>query len=209
MALGDRASSTPAQTSATQAPRRDDPAGETVLTEALDAPAALTAGRAAGARRVATAPVTRVGVAAVPFPMETVPSVEPPASSRDRSGTLVPVASASAVDGSGIRRRRELSDDDLPRDKAVALAVPGYDVVSITNLGNGTTSLGVHVEQRLHDAVTFDVFHLESGVEPGVLTPAPVGVVDMRVETEEGWVVIRGQLDDATLSELLTRLFPG
>jgi hypothetical protein len=186
-----------------------DDAGDgrwTVLLEELDAPAALTAATDA-ARPLAAGPVERLSVVSVPSASETLRSVEPSGSSRDRSGPLVPVASASAVDRGGMARRRELSDDDLPRDKAVALAVPGYDVRSIVNLGGGTTSLGVHVQQSLDHSVTFDVYHLEAGVAPEVLEPAPAGVAEVRVESEEGWVVIRGELDDATLSELLARLF--
>jgi hypothetical protein len=101
-----------------------------------------------------------------------------------------------------------LSDDDLPRDRPISLAVPGYEVVSIVNLGGGTTSLGVHVQQSLDSSVTFDVFHLEAGVTPEVLDSAPADVSEVRVETGEGWVVIRGPVDDPTLSKLLARLFP-
>lgn len=178
-----------------------------VLLEAPDAPAALVDDRQVASRRLATAQVARVSVVSA-APTATSPNAtELSPSSGNRSGMRFPVASASAVDGSGMARRRELSDDDLPRDKAVALAVPGHDVRSITNLGTGRVSLGVRVEQSLEGSATFEVFHLELGVAPDVLDPASPGVAEVRVESEEGWVVIRGRLDDATLADLLARLF--
>ena len=93
---------------------------------------------------------------------------------------------------------------------AVALlAVPDHPVISVTNLGNGTTPWGVRVLQGLMGGGTFELFHLEPGVDPSILSgPAP-GRNEARLETADGWIVARGPLSEAELAEMLQRLFPG
>jgi hypothetical protein len=124
-----------------------------------------------------------------------------------RTESLRPVT--SAIDQGRLSRTMAAVDEDRRIDEEPALAVPGYDVVSVTNLGEGTTAIGAHVLQRFDGPTTFEIFHLEPGVDPSVVPPAVDGEREVRVESEAGWVVLRGPLDDETLGVLLTLLFPG
>lgn len=124
-----------------------------------------------------------------------------------RTESLRPVT--SAIDRGRLSRTMAAVDEDRRIDEEPALAVPGYDVVSVTNLGEGTIAIGAHVLQRFDGPTTFEIFHLEPGVDPVVVPPIPDGDREVRVESEAGWVVVRGPLDDETLGVLLTLLFPG
>jgi hypothetical protein len=97
---------------------------------------------------------------------------------------------------------------EAPTESLAPVVVPGVDVVSITNLGEGTSPGGVHVIQRLSGGATLDVYHLPAGVDPAVLAPLESDRNEVRAEREEGWVVLRAALDETSLLELLARLVP-
>lgn len=134
------------------------------------------------------------------------PEAEPERAERRRAESLVPVT--SAMTRSTLTGQRESTDEDAVPNVEPALVVEGYDFVSMVNMGEGTTPVGVHVIQRLDDDATFEIFHLEAGVEADVLPPLRDGDRVASVETERGWIIIRGPLDEAELQALLDRLFP-
>lgn len=125
---------------------------------------------------------------------------------RRRAESLVPVT--SALDRSSGAYREAAAADEADRPPEPALAVPGYEVISVTNLGEGTTSFGAHVVQRLDGDTLLEIFHLEAGVDPSVLPPLAEGMREVRLDAESGWVVMRGPLETTELEELLARLFP-
>lgn len=88
------------------------------------------------------------------------------------------------------------------------LALPGYEVISVTNLGDGTTAWGVRVVQALEDGRRLEVVHLEPEVEPFILPGLAEGWSEVRTRTGRGWVLLRGPLPEAELGTLLQRIFP-
>lgn len=102
---------------------------------------------------------------------------------------------------------KALPGDSVPADPL--LAVPGHEVLDVVNLGDGTTPWGVRVRQRLGDGRTFEVFHLEAGIDPSILPDEGEEAGEVRAETGQGWVLIRGPLSERELAELLGSLFPG
>lgn len=88
------------------------------------------------------------------------------------------------------------------------LAVPGYEVISVTNLGDGTTAWGVRVVQALEDGRRLEVVHLEPEIEPFILPGLAEGWSEVRTRTAQGWILLRGPLGEAELGTLLERIFP-
>lgn len=114
----------------------------------------------------------------------------------------------------GVTRREAFghTQETLPSDSVPSeplLAVPGYEVLSVVNLGDGTTPWGVRVRQRTDAGRVFEVFHLEEGVDPSILPDEGDGAGEVRAETAVGRVLIRGPLSERELAELLGSLFPG
>jgi len=125
---------------------------------------------------------------------------------RRSAESLVPVTSAFA---SGARSaRQDEFVDERNFEVEPALAVPGYEVLSVTNLGEGSTPIGVQVVQRIEGDVTVELFRLLPGVDPGVLPRLGDGRNELRAETPGGVIVIRGPLTELQLNVLMVSLFP-
>lgn len=175
----------------------------------------------AGAGAVAVLTGRSEAQAAVPASADSSPSAGQEARRRQvREPTTLPgvVTNASRVDPTPARSNAEAdaprslvleaeAADDEP-DVEPLLSVPGYEVVDVTNLGEGSTAWGARVRQRTEDGRRFEVFHLEAGIDPSILPPLDAGVGEVSTETPFGWVLIRGTMDDEQLGELLLRLFP-
>ena len=102
---------------------------------------------------------------------------------------------------------RGAADTTAPRDPL--LAVPGYEVLSVTNLGEGNTPWGVRVIQELEDGGVFEVIHLEPGVDPALLPEAGPDRAEVAAETESGRILVRAPLSVDALEVLLRSLLPG
>jgi hypothetical protein len=89
-----------------------------------------------------------------------------------------------------------------------ALSVAGYDVVMVTNLGEGTAPVGTRVVQRFEDGETFQIFHLEPGVSRDVVPLPDAGWEEVEILTDGGWIVLQGPRSSDELRELLIALFP-
>ena len=63
--------------------------------------------------------------------------------------------------------------------------------------------------QRLEGDDVMQVFLLEPEVELDVLPMLDVTLNEVRVQSETGWVVLRGPRSEDELETLLMRLFPG
>jgi hypothetical protein len=114
----------------------------------------------------------------------------------------------TALEQDAFAPRRSVDEEVEPVTDEPSLVVPGYDVLSVTNLGRGTASLGVHVVQRLADGSTFEIYHLEPEVERDAVPSAGPARDEVSVRTEGGWIVLQGPLPRSELEELLARLFP-
>jgi hypothetical protein len=124
---------------------------------------------------------------------------------RRSAESLVPVTSAFAAGGRGVRQDELADDRDFEEEPA--LAVPGYEVLSVTALGEGSTPIGVQVVQRIEGDLIVELFRLEPGVDPGVLPPVREGRNQLRANTPGGWIVIRGALTEVQLRILVESLF--
>lgn len=148
-------------------------------------------------------PVAQAGVGAS-APADVTPSREE--SSRARAES--PVAVTSAMERSAAPARRLAADDEVIDPSVPSLVVPGLEVVSVTNLGLGTTASGVHVVQRLATGALVDIWHLEPEVDRDVLPAHPAEVEEVAELTENGWIVIRGATTQDELARLLAFLRP-
>jgi hypothetical protein len=171
---------------------------EPSATDAVESPAALDDRAALAARESAdevdTAEAGQPGVE---------DQVDEEAERLQRAPTMV-----TALEQDAFAPRRSVDEEVEPVTDEPSLVVPGYDVLSVTNLGRGTASLGVHVVQRLADGSTFEIYHLEPEVERDVVPSAGPARNEVRVRTEGGWIVLQGPLPRSELEELLARLFP-
>ncbi len=115
----------------------------------------------------------------------------------------------SALEQSAFTALRAPAEEvDAPAADVPSLSVAGYEVVRVTNLGEGTEPLGTLVVQRFEDGSTFEVYHLEPDVPREVL-PAPDEThKEASVLAETGWIVLRGPREAAELQLLLDALFP-
>jgi hypothetical protein len=118
------------------------------------------------------------------------------------------VAMTSAMERSGTPARRPVGEDDEMDSSLPSLVVPGLEVISVTNLGIGSTASGVHVVQRLADGVLVDIWHLEPGVERDVLPARPDGAEEVAEWTDAGWIVLRAATTADAVSRLLAFLIP-
>ncbi len=84
----------------------------------------------------------------------------------------------------------------------------GFEVVSVTSLGEGTSQVGALVVQRLEEGAMLEIYQLVEGVTPDVLPPLETAYNEVRVEAETGWVIVRGPRSVDELEGLLARLFP-
>jgi hypothetical protein len=133
--------------------------------------------------------------------------VEGARAERLRAESVVPVT--SAIDqGPGFAGSRAPAEDDFDAADEPSLVVPGYEVLSVTNMGEGTTPSGIHVVQRLDGDEILELFHLQQGVDP-VIVPVPGdGRNEVREEVSGGWIIIQARLSEEELRALLASLFP-
>lgn len=118
------------------------------------------------------------------------------------------MAVTSALDQSGLASRPAMDDDADRQNDEPNLVVLGYEVLSVTNMGERTTSKGVHVVQRLEGETVFEIYHLELDVEPAILPVIADGLNEVSVLAENGWIVLRGPRAEEELQGLLDSLFP-
>ncbi len=88
------------------------------------------------------------------------------------------------------------------------MSVPELEVLSVTNLGQGTTAYGVYFRQQTADGVLVDVYHLSEGIEPAALPSAREGQNQVEGLSESGWIVLRAPLESEVLDLYLSRLIP-
>lgn len=131
---------------------------------------------------------------------------EPEAAARARAPS--PTAETSALSRTPLPGVPTVGDVDRPLAVEPLLSVPGFEVIEVTNLGDGTTLQGARVLQRLIGEMTFEVFHLEPGVDPSILPPLEAEQNEARTEAETGWVLVRGRLAEEDLEIILWQLFP-
>ena len=93
--------------------------------------------------------------------------------------------------------------------ESVSLVVPGLEVLDVLPVGEGTTFAGVRALQRLPTGDTLETAHLPAGVDARALPPLPVGWSEVIRARGSGWLIMRGPLDEASLTELLQRLEGG
>lgn len=128
-------------------------------------------------------------------------AIDSPSASALRTGVTEPsLVPATAAE-------RPAAEDSMAVEPL--LAVPGYEVISVTNLGDGTTAWGVRVVQALEDGRTLEVVHLEPEIEPFILPGLAEGWSEVRTRTSRGWILLRGPLSEADLSMLLEGILPG
>lgn len=164
-----------------------------------------SAGAAADADSAPTAEVDSAPTAAVEASakVETDEEAQP-----ERRRAESPMAVTSAMSRSGRGGIREVPETDERFNDEPSQAVPGFDVVSIENVGEDRVFNGTLVVQRLEGEEMLQVFHLERGVDLTILPPLDPNLNEVRVEAESGWVVLRGPRSEDELEVLLTRLFP-
>jgi hypothetical protein len=97
-------------------------------------------------------------------------------------------------------------EEDVELPEEAPMLVPGVELVSIENLVEGTSPRGVHVVQRLRGGLTLDVYHLPDDPALSEVPRLPAGHEEVRGRRGAGWVIMRADLDRATLLELLARL---
>jgi len=176
--------------------------------EAVDASESRLAddGATASSERSADSPE----VAVPGLELEDVATSDTPdadAEARAAAGAPVVVTSARAVGpGARFRDTEGVDRDDLPDEPR--LSVPGLEVLEVTNLVAERSYLGGRVLQRQDDGSIIEVINLEPGVGLSVLPPLAAGHREARAEVASGWVVVRGALDEDTLSRLLAQLLP-
>jgi hypothetical protein len=128
---------------------------------------------------------------------------------KERRRADSPVAVTSALEQAGVgSRQAPAEDDEQRRVEEVSMAVPGHELLSVTNLGEGTTPVGVQVVQRLEGGELLEIFHLQPEIEPSILLRRDDGVNEVSVLAENGWIVMRGRLTIEELEGLLASLFP-
>ncbi|MDE3006088.1 MAG: hypothetical protein OXU39_08355, partial [Gemmatimonadota bacterium] len=104
---------------------------------------------------------------------------------------------------------RVVPEDDDRFDDEPLQSVPGFEVVATENIGDGLEFVGTVTTQRLEGEDMMQAFLLEPEIELDVLPVLDPGLNEVRVETETGWVVLRGPRSEDELETLLMRLFPG
>jgi len=138
-------------------------------------------------------------------PAITTVRTEDAADGRAAVSQRAPVMALMEVSPAGRQASRALQEDvELPEE--APLVVPGVELVSIENLVEGTEPLGLHVVQQLRGGSRFDVYHLPEGATPTLLPPLPTGFDEVWGRRGAEWVILRGDLDRATLMALLERL---
>ena len=152
----------------------------------------LAAGETAGASALA---------ATEPEPVDS-PRVE-----RRRAEAFAPLTS-EMNQGPAFAARRAIAEDEADYDNEASLVVLGYEVLSVTNMGDGVTPHGVHVVQRLEGDEVLELFHLQVGVDPAIVPVPEDGRNEVREEVDGAWIVIQGKLPHEELRVLLGSLFP-
>ena len=149
------------------------------------------------------------GAGAVASPEEeAVPDPdEDAASSNERRRAASPMPMTLELDQSGLTPQG-FAEGDRKIEAEPLSSVPGYEVLSVSNLDDGTTFLGGRTVQRYDETRTFEILALEPDVDPSAMPPAAEGLNEVRAQAETGWIVLRGPLPEERLYELLAMLFP-
>jgi hypothetical protein len=109
--------------------------------------------------------------------------------------------------------QRAGATNEVERDRAdeetESLVVPGLEVLTVENLGEGTAFAGTRSLQRLASGDTLEVIHLPEGVDPSLLAPLAQGRSQVVRQHVDGWLVMRAPLSLIDLERLLERLEAG
>jgi hypothetical protein len=103
----------------------------------------------------------------------------------------------------------EVERERAEEEEAESLVVPGLEVLTVENLGEGTAFAGTRSLQRLASGDTLEVIHLPEGVEPSLLAPPALGRNQVVRQHVDGWLVMRAPLSLIDLEQLLERLEAG
>jgi len=103
----------------------------------------------------------------------------------------------------------EIERERAEEEDAESLVVPGLEVLTVENLGEGTAFAGTRSLQRLASGDTLEVIHLPEGVEPSLLAPPAPGRNQVVRQHVDGWLVMRAALSLIDLEQLLERLEAG
>jgi hypothetical protein len=107
------------------------------------------------------------------------------------------------------RAANEVERDQDEMEEGESLVVPGLQVLTVENLGEGTAFAGTRSLQRLASGDTLEVIHLPEGVEPTLLAPPRTGHNQIVRQHPDGWLVMRAPLGPIELEQLLERLEAG
>lgn len=178
-----------------------EPTGETALDAAMS-------------DRAIEAPVSTIAVDDAPdflastFVVAAADPVEEESTRPERRRSESPTAFTSQFNA-GRGGVRVVPEDDDRFDDEPLQSVPGFEVVATENIGDGLEFVGTVTTQRLEGEDMMQAFLLEPEIELDVLPVLDPGLNEVRVETETGWVVLRGPRSEDELETLLMRLFPG
>jgi hypothetical protein len=113
---------------------------------------------------------------------------------------------APSLQRAGATNEVERERDD---EETESLVVPGLEVLTVENLGEGTVFAGTRSLQRLASGDTLEVIHLPEGVDPSLLAPLAQGRSQVVRQHVDGWLVMRAPLSLIDLEQLLERLEAG
>ncbi|MDZ7780785.1 MAG: zf-HC2 domain-containing protein [Gemmatimonadota bacterium] len=120
----------------------------------------------------------------------------------DGAGDALDSRSLEALrDGLGVRSGRDETSSDPG-----SLVVPGLEVLSIVWREEGVVPAGVRVLQRLEDGGTLELIHLPEGFDPDGVAPPEPEQEELVVPRGEGWLILRGPVEEGVLETLLRRL---
>lgn len=159
---------------------------------------------------------TRVAADAEALVEERGPADEEPAEEAEARATEPGLALATRSDGprnvvpprslESSRDRPEGSrEGDEPSDPG-SLVVPGLEVLSIVWREEGVVPAGVRVLQQLEDGDTLELIHLPDGFDPSGVAPPEPDQEELVVPRGQGWLILRGPLEEHALEEMLRRL---
>jgi hypothetical protein len=126
--------------------------------------------------------------------------------------TVTSALDAAAPGTPSLQRSRAANEVERERadeEEAESLVVPGLEVLSVENLGEGTAFAGTRSLQRLASGDTLEVIHLPEGVEPSLLAAPAPGRNQLVRQHVDGWLVMRAPVSLIDLEQLLERLEAG
>jgi hypothetical protein len=122
--------------------------------------------------------------------------------------TVTSALDAAASPAPAMQRARAANEVQKVESEA-SLVVPGFAVLDVLPVSEGTAFAGVRALQRLENGDTLEVVHLPEGVDPSLLPPPAPGRTELVRQTPEGWLVMRAPRSLAYLEQLLERLQAG